>query len=495
MSVDKRILPAVADFLLQPGLLLIDGKFVESASGKQLDVINPANEQVIAKVAEADVEDTHRAVKAARTAFEGSWANTSAAERGRLIWKLSDLIEEHTEQFAQIDSLDNGKPVAAARGGDVPVAVSVFRYYAGWATKISGQTNAISWPGDWLGYTLREPIGVVGQIIPWNFPLVSAAWKLAPALATGNTIILKSAEQTPLSAILLGQLIIEAGFPPGVVNIITGLGERVGAALAAHPGVDKISFTGSTSVGRLILQAAIGNLKKVSLELGGKSPVVVFDDADLELTIPGVAQAIFANQGEVCTAGSRLYIHERIYDRVVEGVAEIARNIRVGDGLDESTEMGPLVSRQQFDRVARYVDIGQSEGAELVAGGARVGSSGYFMQPTVFANTNSSMKIVQEEIFGPVVSAMRFRDGDVDAVVREANDSPYGLAASVWTQNIGMAHKVARRLNAGSVWINCHSVIDAAQPFGGYKQSGWGRELGEEAIHAYTEVKAVTAKL
>ncbi|TEO04721.1 aldehyde dehydrogenase family protein [Pseudomonas aeruginosa] len=495
MSLDSRILPAVADFLGQPGQLLIDGDFVEAASGKRLEVINPANERIIASVAEADVVDTNRAVKAARRAFDGVWSSTSAAERGRLIWKLADLVEQHAEQFAQLDSLDNGKPVVAARNGDVPIAVSVFRYYAGWSTKISGQTNAISWPGDWLGYTLREPIGVVGQIIPWNFPLVSAAWKIAPALATGNAVVLKSAEQTPLSAILLGKLILEAGFPPGVVNIITGLGENVGAALAAHPEVDKISFTGSTTVGHLILQAAAGNLKKVSLELGGKSPVVVFDDADLELTIPGVAQAIFANQGEVCTAGSRLYVHERVYDRVVEGVAEIARGIRLGDGLDEATEMGPLVSRQQLDRVAGYVDIGQSEGAELVAGGARFGDCGFFMQPTVFASGKRSMRIVQEEIFGPVVCAMPFKDGDVDAVVHEANDSPYGLAASVWTQNLGLAHKVARRLSAGSVWINCHTVIDPAQPFGGYKQSGWGRELGEEALHSYTEVKAVTAKL
>ncbi|HHH9268726.1 TPA: aldehyde dehydrogenase family protein [Pseudomonas aeruginosa] len=495
MSLDSRILPEVVDFLGRPGQLLIDGDFVEAASGKRLEVINPANEKIIATVAEADAVDTDRAVQAARRAFDGLWSCTSAAERGRLMWKLADLVEQHAEEFAQLDSLDNGKPVVAARNGDVPIAVSVFRYYAGWSTKISGQTNAISWPGDWLGYTLREPIGVVGQIIPWNFPLVSAAWKIAPALATGNTVVLKSAEQTPLSAILLGQLILEAGFPPGVVNIITGLGENVGAALAAHPSVDKISFTGSTTVGRLILQAAAGNLKKVSLELGGKSPVVVFDDADLELTIPGVAQAIFANQGEVCTAGSRLYVHECVYDRVVEGVAKIARDIRLGDGLDETTEMGPLVSRQQLDRVAGYVGIGQAEGAELVVGGARIGDRGFFMQPTVFASGNRSMRIVQEEIFGPVVCAMPFKDGDVDAVVQEANDSPYGLAASVWTQNLGLAHKVARRFHAGSVWINCHTVIDPAQPFGGYKQSGWGRELGEEALHSYTEVKAITAKL
>ncbi|CAL8476947.1 aldehyde dehydrogenase family protein [Caballeronia sp. S22] len=493
---DTRLTAGVFDVLKSPGHLLIDGEFVPAASGRVFDVVNPANERVIATVAEADVEDVDRAVKAARRAFDdATWGRMPPAERGRVMWRLADLIEQHAEDFAQLDSLDNGKPVAAARAGDVPIAVGVFRYYAGWATKITGETNTLSWPGDWLAYTRREAVGVVAQIIPWNFPLVSAAWKLAPALATGNTVVLKTAEQTPLSAILLSRLILEAGFPRGVVNILSGFGEKAGAAMAAHAGVDKISFTGSTSVGRTILRAAADNLKKVTLELGGKSPVLVFDDADLDLTIPGVAQAIFSNQGEVCTAGSRLYIHERVFDRVVEGVAEIADKLKLGDGLNEDTQMGPLVSNEQLQRVASYVDVGRKEGAEVVAGGKRVGDIGYFMAPTVFANATSGMRIVREEIFGPVVCAMPFKKEDVDAVISEANDTPYGLAASVWSRDVSMAHKVAHRLRAGSVWINCHTVIDPAQTFGGFKQSGWGRELGEEALRSYTEVKAITAQL
>ena len=488
--------PGVVDLLRSPGGLLIDGESVPALSGRTFDVVNPADECIIACVAEADKADVDRAVVAARNAFDGhSWAQMSPAQRGVLIWRLADLIERHAEEFAQLDSIDNGKPVAAARAGDVPIAVGVFRYYAGWATKITGQTNSLSWPGDWLAYSRREPIGVVAQIIPWNFPLVSAAWKLAPALATGNTVVLKTAEQTPLSALLLSRVILEAGFPRGVVNILSGFGATAGAAMAAHRGVDKISFTGSKAVGRLILQAACDNLKKVTLELGGKSPLLIFDDADLDQAIPGAAQAIFANQGEVCTAGSRMYVHERIYDKVVAGVAEIAKKIKLGDGMCEDTQMGPLVSLEQLRRVTQYVGIGKDEGAEIVTGGGRVGDKGYFMAPTVFSNTRGSMQIVREEIFGPVLCAMPFKDGDVDAVIAEANDSPYGLAASVWTQNLGLAHKVAHRLRAGSVWINCHTVIDPAQTFGGYKQSGWGRELGEESLHSYTEIKAVTAAL
>ena len=473
--------------------MFIDGKWVAAASGKTFPVYNPATGEVLAQVAEGDREDINRAVKAARKAFEdGPWSKMTSSERGRMIWKLGDLLEQHLEEFAQLESLDNGKPLAVARVADIPLAVDLLRYMAGWATKIEGNTIPISAGGGkakFLAYTLREPIGVVGQIIPWNFPLLMAAWKLGPALATGCTVVLKPAEQTPLSALFLAELIAEAGIPDGVVNVVPGYGETAGAALAAHPDVDKVAFTGSTEVGKLILQAAAGNLKKVSLELGGKSPNVVFDDADLQSTIPGAANAIFFNHGQCCCAGSRLYVEQAIFDDVVSGVAERAKNIKLGHGFHPDTTMGPLVSEEQMNRVCSYLDAGLNEGAEAVVGGKRCEGLGYFVEPTVMVKTNSEMKVVKEEIFGPVVCAMPFKDPD--KLVAEANQSEYGLAAAVWTRDLSKAHRIAEKLRAGTVWINCYNVFDAAMPFGGYKQSGWGREMGHEVLEQYTEVKAV----
>ena len=497
MAVDSRLSEPTAAFLSHNRRLLIDDEWVPAASGKTFPVYNPATGAVMAQVAEADREDVDRAVRAARRAFdEGPWRKMTGSERGRLLWKLADLVERHLEELAELESIDNGKPLSVARVADVPLTVDMFRYMGGWTTKMTGTTIPWSAPGDYLSYTLREPVGVVGQIIPWNFPLLMAAWKLAPALAAGCTVVLKVAEQTPLSALRLGELIQEAGFPKGVVNILAGYGETAGAALAAHNDVDKVAFTGSTEVGRLIVQAAAGNLKKVSLELGGKSPTIVFGDADIDAAIPGAASAIFFNHGQCCCAGSRLYAHESVFDQVLEGVAAAAKQLRVGPGLDPQTDMGPLVSDEQFKRVTGYIDSGVKEGARIVAGGKKAGDNGgYFVEPTVFTNTKPTMKIVQEEIFGPVVCAESFNDSDLERIGRQANDSIYGLAASIWTKDISKAHKLARLIRSGTVWINCHNVFDASLPFGGYKQSGWGREMGGEVLANYTEVKAVTAKL
>ncbi len=474
--------------------MLINGKWVGAASGKTFPSYDPATGNVLTRVAEGDREDINRAVSAARTAFEnGPWPKMTASERGRLIWKLADLLEANLEEFAEIESLDNGKPLKVARVADVPLAVDMFRYMAGWATKIEGNTIPVSVPytpgTKYLAYTLREPVGVVGQIIPWNFPLLMAAWKLGPALATGCTVVLKPAEQTPLSALRLGELIQEAGFPDGVVNIVPGYGETAGAALAAHPDVDKVAFTGSTEVGRLILKAAAGNLKKVSLELGGKSPNVVFSDVDLDTAVAGSANAIFFNHGQCCCAGSRLFVEDKVFDKVVDGVAATAEKIKLGSGLDSSTDMGPLVSEEQLNRVCGYLESGFSEGAKAVTGGSRFGEKGYFVKPTVLVNTNDNMKVVREEIFGPVVTAIPFHN--TDELVNEANNSEYGLAAGIWTRDIQKAHRIASQLKAGTVWINCYNIFDAALPFGGYKQSGWGREMGHEVLEHYTEVKSV----
>jgi phenylacetaldehyde dehydrogenase len=494
-AAPPQLQKTVSDFVSKPRKMLIDGKWVEAASGKTFDTYNPATGEVLARVAEGDSEDIDRAVKAARRAFEsGPWPDISPSERGRLLWKLSDLLEQHLQEFAELETLDNGKPLLFSRIVDIPTAIDVFRYMAGWATKVEGNTIPISDPrGKYFAYTLREPVGVVGQIIPWNFPMIMASWKLAPALAVGCTVVLKPAEQTPLTALRLGELIQEAGFPDGVVNIVPGYGETAGAALAAHPDVDKVAFTGSTEVGKLIAKAATGNLKKVSLELGGKSPNVVFADADLETAIPGAANAIFFNQGQCCTAGSRLFVHKSIFDKVISGVSAAAKKYTIGPGLDPSTNLGPVVSKEQLDRVCGYLESGMKEGAKATVGGHKRPGNGYFVEPTVLVDVKPEMKVVREEIFGPVVTAIPFREPE--EVIASANRTVYGLAAAVWTRDISKAHLVAAKLRAGTVWLNCYNVFDPALPFGGYKQSGWGREMGHAALELYTETKTVCAQL
>jgi phenylacetaldehyde dehydrogenase len=488
---------SVEEFIGAPRQLFINGQWADAASGRTFETPNPATGETLARVAEGDAEDINRAVRAARRAFEeGPWSRMTPSERGRIIWRIGDLILDHLDELAQLESLDNGKPFVVARVADVTLAADLFHYMAGWATKIEGNSISISVPympgANFHSYTLREPVGVVGQIIPWNFPLLMAAWKLGPALATGNCVVLKPAEQTPLTALRLAGLIAEAGMPDGVVNVVPGFGETAGAALAAHNDVDKVAFTGSTEVGKLIARAATGNLKKVSLELGGKSPNVVFDDAEPG-AIEGAANAIFFNHGQCCCAGSRLYVQQGRFDEVVDGVAEIAKSIKMGPGMEPGTQMGPMVSDEQMRRVTGYLDSGKAEGATALSGGGRFGDRGYFVEPTVLTNTRPEMKVVREEIFGPVVVAAPF--SDLDEVAAVANDTPYGLGAGIWTKDISKAHALAKKIRAGSVWINCYNVFDAALPFGGYKQSGWGREMGHEVLEAYTEVKAVTTLL
>jgi phenylacetaldehyde dehydrogenase len=497
MAVAESVEREADSFVHAQHKLLIDGEWVEAASGETFASINPATEETLAEVAHGQSEDIERAVRAARKAFDDDspWRRMNASDRGRLIWRISELIEEHGDELAMLESLDNGKPYSVARAADVPLAADLFRYMAGWTTKIEGTTvpiSALPAPGEYLAYTLREPVGVVGQIIPWNFPLLMAAWKLGPALACGCTVVLKPAEQTPLSALRLGELMQEAGLPAGVVNIVTGFGDA-GAALASHDDVDKVAFTGSTEVGRLIVKAAAGNLKKVSLELGGKSPNVVYADADLEGAIAGAANGIFFNHGQCCNAGSRLYVQKQIFDEVVSGVADAAKSIKIAPGTDPDAQMGPLISDEQFGKVLGYIDSGREDGAKAVTGGERSGDRGYFVQPTVLTDTNPDMSVVREEIFGPVVCAIPF--DSPDEIVPVANETNYGLAAGVFTRDISKAHRTAKRLRAGTVWINTYHVFDAAMPFGGYKESGWGREMGSQVLNNYLETKSVVAAL
>ncbi len=485
---------AALEFLKSgPKKLLIGGKWVAAKSGKTFETLNPANEEVLCLVAEGDKADVDEAVKHARKAFEeGKWATMGPHQRTRYLLKIADLIEKHAEELAELETLDNGKPIFESKNIDIPGAAETFRYYAGWSSKIYGDTNP-SDPG-MFNFTLREPVGVCGQIIPWNFPLLMAAWKIAPALACGNVVILKPAEQTPLTALRLGELILESGLPESVVQIITGFGPGAGSSIAEHPDIDKVAFTGSTEVGKLILKASTGNLKRVSLELGGKSPNIIFPDADMQSAVFGSMLGIFMNQGQVCCAGSRVFVQESMYDQFTDSLAQMAQSLTLGNPLETGTRMGPLVSKEQHERVLGYLEIGKKEGAKAKVGGeAGNQERGYFVKPTVFTDVKNSMKIAREEIFGPVAAAIPFKDEN-DAVF-QGNDTTYGLAAAVWTRDISRAHKIARALKAGTVWINCYGMIDPMSPFGGYKQSGFGRELGKYAIDLYTQIKSVYTKL
>ncbi len=473
--------------------ILINNRWIPSESGKTFPTLNPSTGEEICQIAEADVADVEKAVRAARAAFDrGPWRKLQASERGRLINRLADLIEQHADELAALESLDNGKPLSVAKAVDVAATVGCYRYFAGWADKVHGKTIPID--GDYFCYTRHEPVGVVGQIIPWNFPMLMQAWKLAPALATGNTVVMKPAEQTPLSALRIGELIVEAGFPEGVVNMLPGYGPTAGAAIARHMDVDKVAFTGSTEVGHLIMEAAAkSNLKRVTLELGGKSPNIIFADTDLDAAVEGAHFGLFFNHGQCCCAGSRVFVEEKIYDQFVEKSGIRARRRTVGDPFDPTTEQGPQVDQAQFDKVMSYIDSGRSDGAKLVCGGGRVGDRGYFIQPTVFADVQDEMKIAQEEIFGPVMSIIPFKN--LDEVVERANRTTYGLAAAVWTKDITKAHAISNSVRAGTVWVNCYNVLDPRAPFGGFKQSGIGRELGEYGLQQYTEVKTVIVKL
>jgi aldehyde dehydrogenase (NAD+) len=475
---------------IAPGRLLINNEWTDTA--KRFDTINPATGEVLTQVAEASPDDVDRAVSAARRAFEdrtGPWRKMSASDRGRLIWKLADLVEKNIDEVAELETLDNGKPIFESRYVDLPMVADVLRYYAGLATKIHGETvNTLE---SAFTYTLREPVGIVGLIVPWNFPLLLASWKLGPALACGNTIVLKPAEQTPLTALRFGELAIEAGFPAGVLNIVTG-GPATGRAIVQHPGIDKIAFTGSTAVGKEIMRSAADTLKRVTLELGGKSPNIVFADSDLEGAVKGAINGIFYGKGEVCNAGSRLFVENKVRDEFTDKLVARAKKMQPADPLDPKTRMGAIVSQEQMQTVLGYIDAGKKEGAKLIAGGNRVsldGSKGFFIEPTIFGEVKNDMKIAQEEIFGPVLSVLSF--DDVEQVVEQANRNPYGLAAAVWTKDVRKAHQVSRLLKAGTVWINTYGLMDAALPFGGYKASGFGRELGAHAIEHYTEVKTV----
>jgi phenylacetaldehyde dehydrogenase len=484
-----------AGFLAKTHKLFINNEWVEPASGKTIEVINPATGKIFAKAAAAGASDVDRAVRAARAAFEsGPWPAMPPVERAKLLWKLADSIEAAADEIAYILSLDNGMPMMMAKFAGALGTARGLRYLAGWCGKIDGAVPTLS-EANKLAYTLREPVGVIGAITPWNFPFAMEADKIGQAMAAGCTIVLKPAELTPLGAILLGRFVQEAGIPPGVVNIVTGYGDSAGKALVEHPDVDKVTFTGSTATGKWIVQAAAATLKRVTLELGGKSPTFIFPDADLEKAIPGAAMAVFANAGQICVAGSRLYVHKKVFDQVVAGVAGMAKALRVGPGLSPDTQMGPLVSQGQLDRVTGYIQSGRSEGAQVVVGGERQGSEGYFLQPTVLAQTDRSMRVMREEIFGPVICAMPMDDEDLDRIAKVANDTTYGLSAYIWTRDVSIAHKLARKIKAGTVQINGGVGLDPAVPFGGYKQSGWGRERGRDGVESMLETKAVGLSL
>eukprot|EP00877_Chromochloris_zofingiensis_P013807 jgi/Chrzof1/8680/Cz03g20090.t1 len=467
--------------------LLIDGAWVDAASGKTFPVIDPRTEQVITHVAEGDKADIDRAVAAARRAFDsGPWPKMTAKARGRVLYKLADLMEQNAEELARLETLDNGKPIFYSRVADIPLSYDHFRYFAGWADKIHGKT--IPCDGPYWAYTLHEPLGVIGQIIPWNFPLLMAAWKLAPALACGNTVVLKTAEQTPLTALKLGELALEAGLPPGVLNIVPGYGATAGAALSQHTDIDKVAFTGSTEVGKMVAKAAAQNMKPYTMELGGKSPVIVCADVDVDKAVADTHFGLFFNHGQCCAAGSRVYVHEDIYDEFVHKSTELAAKRRVGDPFGD-VDQGPQVDEAQFKKILNYISIGQQEGASLKTGGDRHGGEGYFVQPTVFSDVKDHMRIAREEIFGPVQCIMKWKT--TDEVIQRANDTAFGLASGIFSKDVNTINTLTRGLKAGTVWVNCFNVFDSAVPFGGYKDSGVGREKGEYALHDYTQIKAV----
>lgn len=470
----------------------IDGQFVPAASGKTFSTINPATEEVIAEVAEGDKEDIDRATKAARQAFEaGPWKKMDARDRGRLINRLADLIEEELDELAALESLDNGKPVNDARTADLPLVIDCLRYYAGYADKIHGETIPVR--GNYFTYTRKEPVGVVGQIIPWNFPLLMTAWKWGPALAAGCTIVMKPAEQTPLTCLRMAKLAHEAGFPDGVINVVPGYGPTAGAAIVRHPGIDKVAFTGEHLTAQIIMREAAESLKRLSFELGGKSPNIVFADSDLDAAAKGSHFGLFFNQGQCCCAGSRLFVQESVHDEFVDRLVRLNANRKIGDPLDPTTEQGPQVDQAQFSKIMDYIGRGNKQGAKCVTGGNRFGDTGYFVEPTIFTGVKDEMDIAKNEIFGPVMSVLKFRD--VDEIVQRANNTMFGLAAAVWTRDIGKAHRIANEIKAGTIWVNCYDVFDAGAPFGGYKMSGMGRELGAEGLKAYLETKTVTVAL
>lgn len=489
MSTTETIAPPKVD----NRKMFINGQWVDSVSGKTFETINPATGDTICQVAEGDKADIDLAVQAARTALTSKpWARLSAAKRGRLIYKLADLIEDNTKELAALETLDNGKPIRDSMNVDIPGTVAIYRYFAGWADKIQGKTIPVN--GPYMAYTRHEPVGVVGQIIPWNFPAMMMSWKWAPALACGCTIVLKPAEQTPLTALRIAELAQEAGIPDGVVNVVPGYGPTAGHAIAAHDDIDKVAFTGSTAIGQQIMKtAAETNLKRVSLELGGKSPNIIFADADVETAAKFAYFALFFNMGQCCTAGSRLFVEDKVYDQVIEILKDRAKKQRIGDPFDPSTTQGPQISEKQYNTILGYIESGKKEGANCVTGGNKIDRAGYFIEPTIFDNVKDEMTIAKEEIFGPVLSVMKF--SDVDEVIQRANNSKYGLAAALWTRDLNKANRVSAGLKAGTVWINCYDVFDAAVPFGGFKMSGVGREMGEYALSNYTEVKAVVTAL